>query len=117
MKKADVEIGGKYIVKVSGILAVVRVDVDSQHGGWFGTNVKTGRQIRIRSAQRLRRPAGGKYVITCNDRYLDGEPSWVTSKACAKRFSSVEDASQFFAKMAGYKMIFDKGAKIVEVAR
>jgi len=116
MKKADVEIGGEYIAKVSGKLAVVKIQFEAARGGWFGINVKTGREIRIKSAQRLRRPAGGKYVITCNDRYLDGEPSWVTSRACAKRFSSVEDASNFFAQMSGNDITVDKGAKIEEVA-
>ena len=33
MKKADVVLGGKYIVKVSGKLAVVRVDTECHHGG------------------------------------------------------------------------------------
>jgi len=54
MKKKDIEIGGKYIAKVSGKLAVVRIDSESVHGGWNATNVKTKRAVRIRSAQRLR---------------------------------------------------------------
>ena len=59
---------------------------------------------------------GGKYVITCNGRYLDGEPSWVTSRACAKRFGSIVDACEFFNQMAHYNMDNDRGAKLVEVA-
>ena len=116
MKKADVEIGGKYIAKVSGKLAVVQIKSETGRGGWFGVNVKTGREIRVRSAQRLRSPAGGKYVITANGRYLDGEPSWVSSRACAKRFGSVEDASRFFAQMASYNVAVAPGTKIEEVA-
>jgi hypothetical protein len=57
MKKQDVQIGSIYIVKVSGVLAKVRIDGESPYGGWNGTNLATGRQIRIRGAGRLRRPA------------------------------------------------------------
>jgi hypothetical protein len=55
MKKADVVIGGVYVVKVSGWETPVRIDRVSPYGGWEGTNIKTGRRIRIKSAQRLRR--------------------------------------------------------------
>ncbi len=107
MKKADVEIGGQYTVKVSGILAVVRIDFESPRGGWWGINVETSRPIRIRSAQQLRHLAGGKFIITRDDHYLDGEPSWVASRACAKRFSSIEDASQFAAQISGWYAIVE----------
>ena len=62
MKKADVTIGALYVVKVSGVLTTVRLDAESPFGGWLGTNTKTGRQVRIRGAARLRRvvePEGG----------------------------------------------------------
>ncbi len=54
MKTKDVEIGRIYVVKVSGALAQVRLDTVHPHGGWFGTNTKTGRQIRILTAAKLR---------------------------------------------------------------
>ena len=57
MKRQDVQIGSTYIVKVSGVLAKVRITSESPYGGWRGTNLATGREIRIRSAARLRRPA------------------------------------------------------------
>jgi len=57
MKKQDVQIGSTYIVKVSSVLAKVRITGESPYGGWRGTNLATGREIRIRSAARLRRPA------------------------------------------------------------
>ena len=56
MKKADIQVGSTYIAKVSGVLAKVRITGESPHGGWRGTNLATGREIRIRSAARLRRP-------------------------------------------------------------
>lgn len=55
MKKADVKIGTTYVVKVSGLLVPVTLDAESPHGGWTGTNTKTGRQVRIRTAAKLRR--------------------------------------------------------------
>jgi hypothetical protein len=57
MKKQDVQIGSTYIVKVSGVLAKVRITGESPYGGWRGTNLATGREVRIRTAARLRRPA------------------------------------------------------------
>jgi hypothetical protein len=55
MKKNDVETGATYVAKVSGKLARVRIERESPHGGWDATNVDTGRRVRIKSAQRLRR--------------------------------------------------------------
>lgn len=54
MKKAEIEIGGVYVAKVSERLTKVRIDSVSAFGGWNATNLKTGREIRIRSAARLR---------------------------------------------------------------
>ncbi len=55
MKKREIEIGNTYIAKVSGVLTKVRITRESPYGGWQGTNLATGREIRIRSAARLRR--------------------------------------------------------------
>ena len=56
MKKADIEIGKTYVVKVSGILAPVRITGESRYGGWDGVNTRTGRTVHIKGAQRVRRP-------------------------------------------------------------
>jgi len=55
MKKNDVETGATYVAKVSGKLARVRIERESPYGGWDAKNVDTGRRVRIRTAQRLRR--------------------------------------------------------------
>ena len=57
MKKTEIEVGTTYIAKVSGVLAKVRITGESPYGGWRGKNLATGREVRIRSAARLRRPA------------------------------------------------------------
>jgi hypothetical protein len=54
MQKQNVHIGTAYIVKVSGTLAKVRITREHPRGGWYGTNLATGREIRIRTAARLR---------------------------------------------------------------
>jgi hypothetical protein len=54
MTKAKVSIGTTYIVKVSGSLAKVRITRECAYVGWYGTNLATGREIRIRTAGRLR---------------------------------------------------------------
>ena len=62
MKLKDIEVGGRYRAKVSNRLTTVRV-VDLKESSTFGgryrttivaVNESTGRQITIRSAQRLR---------------------------------------------------------------
>ena len=57
MQKQNVQIGTTYIVKVSGTLAKVRLTREHPRGGWYGTNLATGREIRIRTAARLRSEA------------------------------------------------------------
>lgn len=56
MKKSDdIQIGHTYIVKVSGHLVPVRLVSVCSYGGWIGRNLNTGREIRIRTAAKLRR--------------------------------------------------------------
>ena len=78
MQKHNVQIGTTYIVKVSGTLAKVRITREHPRGGWYGTNLATGREIRIRTAARLRsevKPAGEERIEkTRNPRLLDFSP-------------------------------------------
>jgi len=55
MKKSDVQIGTTYLVKVAGNLVPVKITREHDNGGWEGTSVKTGKTIRIKSPQRLRK--------------------------------------------------------------
>jgi hypothetical protein len=75
MKAKDVVVGRVYVVKVSGKLASVRIDASRERvvrqpsrkgttilfsrpivsgGGYIGTNIRTNREVNIRSAARLR---------------------------------------------------------------
>ena len=62
MKRAEVEVGGRYRAMVSGRLCVVRILQDKGyrggdrgvHAGWDALNERTGHQIWVKSAQRLR---------------------------------------------------------------
>ena len=55
MKKADVQVNGTYQVKVAGNLVPVKITHEHPNGGWEGRSEKTGKTIRIKSAQRLRK--------------------------------------------------------------
>ena len=55
MKQSDVKIGATYQVKVASNLVPVKIVRPHDSGGWEGTSVKTGKTIRIKTAQRLRR--------------------------------------------------------------
>jgi len=54
MKKRNVQVGKTYACKVSGSVVPVRLDRENVHGGWDGTNMKTHKPVRVKSAQRLR---------------------------------------------------------------
>ncbi len=58
MKKDEIKIGHTYSAKVSDRIVTVRIDSTNTHGGWNATNTATGKRIRIKSAQRLRRAVG-----------------------------------------------------------
>ena len=60
MRKNDVQIGSTYNIKVSGHVVPVRITRESPYGGWVGQNIKTGREVRIRTAGRLR----GVYAVS-----------------------------------------------------
>lgn len=55
MKNSEIKIGKHYAAKVSGDITVVRIIAKSVLGGWDARNIHTGREIRIKSAARLRR--------------------------------------------------------------
>ena len=55
MKNSDVQIGATYLVKVADNLVPVKLAREHSGGGWEGTSEKTGKTIRIKSAQRLRK--------------------------------------------------------------
>jgi len=57
MKKNEVVIGGRYLAKVSGRVVPVRITGQSPYGGWDAVSEETHRVVRIKSPQRLRRPA------------------------------------------------------------
>ena len=54
MKKHEVKVGERYVAKVSDKLTLVKIAGVNPHGGWDAVNEKTGKPVRIKSAQRLR---------------------------------------------------------------
>lgn len=71
MKKDEIQVGKVYAVKVAERVSPVRIDSDrgsrysigrfgaghqgrEKHDGWMGTNLNTGRRVRIRSATKCR---------------------------------------------------------------
>ena len=58
MHKADVKLGSFYTAKVSGRIAIVQLQSESPYGGWNALNIGTKREVRIRSAARLRKEVG-----------------------------------------------------------
>jgi hypothetical protein len=55
MHAKDVIIGATYQAKVSNVVTTIKIDNKSRFGGWDATNLATGRVVRIKTAQRLRK--------------------------------------------------------------
>ena len=56
MKKDQIQIGGRYLAKVSGRLTTVCIMQANPISGWDAINKETGRGVRVKTAARLRRP-------------------------------------------------------------
>jgi hypothetical protein len=56
MLKKDVVIGAHYAIAHTSYnkLSVIRIDSESQYGGYNATKLSTGRPIRVKSAAKLR---------------------------------------------------------------
>ena len=117
MKKNEIEIGGKYEAKVSDKTAVVQITSEHHNGGWNAINVATRRVVRIRTAGRLRRPAGGKFIIAGGGRYLTNEPRWVADRKLAKVFATREEGREYFQKMSGLSLEVVADTRLQEVAK
>ena len=61
MKKNEVQLGGTYKCKVSNKIVSVKITHENPHGGWGAKNLSTGKNVKIKSAQRLRGPTGIKW--------------------------------------------------------
>lgn len=61
MRKSQVSIGSTYAVKVSDRIVPVTLTAENRFGGWIGRNEKTKRDVRIKSAARLRYPVVPAY--------------------------------------------------------
>jgi hypothetical protein len=99
MKAKDVKVGGLYRAKVSGGVTKVRIDREAgevetgspefprwRHGGWHATNMATGRQVRIRTASRLRGPADLEQRLAGRrSRLLTAEEKGLRAEAAANR--------------------------------
>ncbi|GAF83555.1 unnamed protein product [marine sediment metagenome] len=116
MKKNEVKIGGMYVTKVSDRIVAVRIDSTNSHGGWNATNTRTGKRIRIKSAQRLRGEAGktskaevpkAPEAAVANDEKAEAvgmpatkkaKPKKVGGKQKPKRVSALDAAAQVLAQ-------------------
>jgi hypothetical protein len=95
MKKSEVRIGGVYAVKVTNKVVQVRIDAESRHGGWDGTNLATGKKIRIKSPARLR----GEADATAAEQTPDAKPKRGKAKKAngekkPKRMSGLDAAAK-----------------------
>lgn len=71
MKIAEIQVGGRYVAKVSGVLTTVRVLAVREAYAFGGkarqvvdvVNERTGRRTTFRSAGRLRRPVAAQPAV------------------------------------------------------
>jgi len=105
MKKADVQINATYAVKVAGNLVPVKITAEHPSGGWVGTSVKTGKTIRVKSPQRLRkRLADAEHLKAIHkadqenarldaERAASGDGQTASERAMATSFATLDGAA------------------------
>jgi len=114
MKKDEVKVGGVYAAKVSGKIVPVHIAGESPHGGWDGTNINTGKAVRIKSAQRLRGlwqqdlAAPEAHTGPQGEEEAESEPKANKTKKRGTRANTGDDG----ARMSG----LDAAAKVLEEA-
>ena len=86
MEKNEIKIGEQYTCKVSDKIVVVKITGENPHGGWDATNLKTGKAVRIKSAQRLR---SAKFV---DPKALDAAVVEKTEKKAQTKTAKAEKA-------------------------
>lgn len=87
MKQEDIQLGVTYLVGLAGNLVPVLITENHPSGkGWIGQTVKTGKQITIKSAQRIHRKASDDKQINDVAKQDNREPKTTTdTKATPKR--------------------------------
>ena len=76
MNAKDVKLGNVYVVKVGDRLCQVKVHSKSRFGGWDGMNLATGRQVRIKTAARLRYEVTKAEPMVASRPVVGAEPVW-----------------------------------------
>ncbi len=93
MNKADVNIGGEYLAKVTNKVVTVRIDAEDASGGWNATNLSTGKKVRIKTAGRLRGPSPSAPPVEPTKRVLKKKAKPDTAQpAGEKKLSCVKAA-------------------------
>ncbi len=67
MKKSEIRVGGKYVARISGKLTTVMIVSESLYGGWNAVNTASNREVRIKTAAKLRKPVGISATATMAD--------------------------------------------------
>jgi len=118
MKKKDVKIGDVYAVKVSGQIAPVVIDEVHPAGGWVGTNEMTHRQVRIKSARRLRGLWDDYLAGGDGDDEADTAPEGAEEPECEPEAKELKKrATRANVGAQGRKMSgLDAAAKVLEEA-
>lgn len=93
MKARNIHLGETYEVKVGGKLTPVRIVGSVPHGGWHGTSLTTGRDIRLKSGRRVR----------CN----------VTLRDAARAYYAARAAGPFDAAAPGALVASPAGRKTI----
>ncbi len=101
MKKNEIKVGGVHVAKVGNNLVKVRIDSTHSKGGWNATSTKTGKRIRIKSAERLRSAADDKPAKTTEP--AGAEKTATPAKAASKPKADVTKGKKATTKKAKAK--------------
>ena len=98
MKQEDIQIGVTYLVGLAGNLVPVLITENHPSGkGWIGQTVKTGKQITIKSAQRIHRKASDDKQINDVAMQDNRKPKTATNGKNSKMLSCIFKVSNHFS--------------------
>lgn len=92
MRKHEVKIGSTYLCKVSGRIVPVTILRAETHGGWTAENTRTGREVRIKTAARLRGPAPVRIPVQVSEPDASGFFNLDNGSVAGSHFADADSA-------------------------
>ena len=113
MKKDQVQIGQLYAAKITDQIVPVRIDAEHKDGGWTGTNTRTNRKVRIKTAQKLRHKITPAPASVPDN---DAKPTSTSGGRVKKKLTAAERKARSSEKAKQAKVVKPKKVSLLDAA-